>query len=80
MYYPNSKHESMDKSYWYNKGRESALRENRSGCCCLIEGETIVSPCLLHKLWKEEKEEEIDLTEYNKQIREGLKEDKPFEF
>ena len=40
--------------HWFNKGRESVLRKNESGCCCKIDedGETILSPCDAHKAWK----------------------------
>jgi hypothetical protein len=75
MDYPESNNEGIERAYWYNKGRESVLRSNMSGCCCLIENDEIIEPCLLHKKWKEESEE-IDLTEYNKEI--GLIEKGPF--
>lgn len=41
----------------FNKGRDSILRQNVSGCVCKISenGEEIIEPCLLHKTWKEEK-------------------------
>lgn len=40
---------------WFNKGRDSVLRENVSGCCCKIDedGETILSPCDAHRAWAE---------------------------
>lgn len=44
----------------FYSGRDSVLRDNRSGCCCKInEDETeIVEPCLLHKEWLDKNIEE----------------------
>ena len=39
---------------WFNKGRESVLRKNQSGCCCLFdENDNIVSLCDAHRAWAE---------------------------
>jgi hypothetical protein len=36
---------------------EAKLFQNSSGCCCKFDedGETIIDPCLAHKLWKKVK-------------------------
>jgi len=38
----------------FNAGRNSILRQNVSGCCCIISenGDEVLEPCLLHKTWK----------------------------
>lgn len=42
---------------WFEKGRNSVLRENKSGCCCIInDADEVVSACEAHKAWKEEKD------------------------
>lgn len=40
---------------WFNKGQESVLRDNPSGCCCKFDedGETVLSPCLAHERWRD---------------------------
>jgi hypothetical protein len=44
-----------EASKWYEKGRESVLRKNKSGCCCLFnEDDEIVSLCAAHKEYFEE--------------------------
>lgn len=39
------------KAEWFEKGRNSVLRKNESGCCCKIDedGETIITLCECHK-------------------------------
>lgn len=38
------------KAEWFEKGRQSVLRKNKSGCCCLMdENDNIVSLCEAHK-------------------------------
>lgn len=40
---------------WFKKGRESVLRDNPSGCCCLFdEKDNLVSICNAHKQWVED--------------------------
>lgn len=40
---------------WFKKGRESVLRDNKSGCCCLFdEKDNLVSICNAHKEWVED--------------------------
>lgn len=37
-------------SKWFEKGRESVLRTNKSGCCCIIENDdTVTELCAAHK-------------------------------
>lgn len=40
----------------FKKGRESVLRENKSGCCCIIDDDgNVVSACEAHQAWLEKK-------------------------
>lgn len=73
------KHEA---SKWFQKGRESVLRENRSGCCCKLDedGNELLEPCLLHEQWlvnsvsrsisriKQDKSELIEVLKHAKQM------------
>ena len=37
---------------WFEKGRMSVLRKNKSGCCCIIDDDdNVVSVCDAHKQW-----------------------------
>uniref|UniRef100_A0A6M3KWN8 Uncharacterized protein n=1 Tax=viral metagenome TaxID=1070528 RepID=A0A6M3KWN8_9ZZZZ len=37
----------------FKAGRESVLRQNKSGCCCKFDeaGEEVIEPCAAHKMW-----------------------------
>ena len=38
----------------FEKGQESVLRQNKSGCCCIIDdNEDVVSVCGAHENWLE---------------------------
>lgn len=38
------------KTKWFQKGRDSVLRQNTSGCCCLFnDKDEIVELCVAHK-------------------------------
>lgn len=58
-----SDHESAVASCrkeWFDKGRNSVLRDNKSGCCCLFnEQDEIVSVCMAHKELLAEKDKRI---------------------
>jgi cell division protein FtsB len=62
-----SDHESAVASCrkeWFDKGRNSVLRNNESGCCCLFnEQDEIVSVCMAHKELLAEKDKKIDALE-----------------
>ena len=50
-------------SEWFERGKNSILRKNESGCCCKMDedGETISELCLAHKVYFSNRfEEEIN--------------------
>jgi len=51
----------QENSKWFEKGRESVLRDNRSGCCCKFDEDEseLLEPCLLHKEWAEKEVRQI---------------------
>jgi hypothetical protein len=60
------KDKAPDFARGFNAGRNSVLRHNESGCCCLFnEDENIVSLCMAHKELMEEKDKRIAELETN---------------
>lgn len=42
------------KYEWFMRGRKSVLRENKSGCCCIIDdNDNIIEACGAHQEWME---------------------------
>jgi hypothetical protein len=49
------------KAEWFKNGRESILRKNKSGCCCLFDEEdNIVSLCDAHRELVEKAEAKLE--------------------
>ena len=45
----------LDFKHAYEMGRDSAMRKNKSGCCCKFdENDEIVELCYAHKLYFED--------------------------
>ncbi len=39
---------------WFRKGQESIKRNNKSGCCCILDdSDRVLSACEAHKEWRE---------------------------